>query len=218
MTAVKVCGLTRPRDAIGCAGLGIRYLGLNFAPQSPRRVDVERAREIVAAVEGDVVWVGVFVNERPARIAEIVREVPLALVQLHGEEPPELAASWGERAWKVLHAGDGDPAAAAEGYPSVGAYLLDGGGAGRARGGTGQSWDFRRARPLAARRQVWIAGGVGPDNVASAILAARPAGVDVNSQVESRPGIKDLERIREVVKEVERADRQIAGSGEDDRA
>jgi phosphoribosylanthranilate isomerase len=228
MTAIKVCGITRPRDAAACAGEGIRYLGLNFAAASPRRVDLEAARQIVAAAGAEVVWVGVFADERPERIAELVARVPLSLVQLHGDETPAQAAAWGERAWKVVHVGDENLAESIERYPSVSALLLDqggrrldlerGGARGGARGGTGRAWDFALARPFAARRPVWIAGGLGPENVAAAILAARPFGVDVNSRVEVSPGVKDIGRIREVVKEVERADRQIARSGEVERA
>jgi phosphoribosylanthranilate isomerase len=213
MTAIKVCGITRPEDAAACAALDIRYLGLNFATRSPRRVDLGAAREIVAAAGGGIVWVGVFVDERRERIAQLVAQVPLTLVQLHGDELPPEVEPWGARAWKVVHVGEDEPAAASGRYPSVGALLFDRGG-GRRRGGTGQPWDFALARALAGRRPVWIAGGLGPQNVAAAVLAARPFGVDVNSQVESRPGVKDSERIRQVLREVQRADRQIAMAGD----
>ncbi len=197
---VKICGLTRPADARAAVVAGADLLGLNFWPGSKRCVDLERARELAAAARaaGPVAVVGVFVNADPAEVASVRSKVLLDYVQLHGDEPPEHCAALGGRVIKAFA-----PTAASE-LPKLAAYrcdmvLLDALCTGY--GGSGRTGDWQLAQSaVAAGHRVLLAGGLQPDNVAAAIAAVAPWGVDVASGVESAPGIKDTERMRAFVR------------------
>lgn len=205
---VKVCGVVDPGNARMAVDLGADYLGLNFYPRSPRFVEVERAREIAAAVGGRVPLVGVFVN-RPAReVQEIVERVGLDLVQMSGDEGPEDLAPFAGRAIKAFRSG-GDPGPEAlAGHRDAWAWLFDA-PHGSLYGGTGAAWDYGRIAALAQGRRVFLAGGLGPDNARGAIESLRPFAIDICSRVESAPGIKDaalLARLFEEVRNVQIAD------------
>ncbi|HZF07796.1 MAG TPA: phosphoribosylanthranilate isomerase [Thermoanaerobaculia bacterium] len=197
---VKVCGVTRPEDALLAAELGADYLGLNFVQSSPRYLTIERAREIAAAVRGrfpSVGIAGVFVNHPPAEVEAIDREVGLDLLQFSGDEGADEVNRYARRAIKVFRTG-GDPGPAAlAAYPDVWALLVDA-RHGVLYGGTGLAWPYAAVADLAARRRVFVAGGLRPGNVGPALAGSRPYGIDVCSGVESAPGIKDrtlLERL-----------------------
>lgn len=198
---VKVCGVTDPDGARLAVESGTDYLGLNFYPRSPRFVDVGRAREIAAAVRGRIALVGVFVGRPTAEIEEISGRVGLDLVQLSGDEGPAEVAPFAGRAIKVFRTG-GDPGAEAlAAYPGVWGLLFDA-PHGSLYGGTGAAWDYGSISTLAADRRVFLAGGLGPDNVRRAVQAVRPFAIDVCSRVESAPGIKDPELLRRLMQEV----------------
>lgn len=198
--AVKICGVTTPEDAVLAAELGAGYLGLNFYAKSPRCVTVEQAREIAGAVRGRSVLVGVFVNHPVEEIAEIADSVPLDLLQFHGDETSEEIAPFAARALKVFRHGDpGDAAFAA--LPPVWGILFDR-AHGALYGGTGMEWDYRVVAKRAAQHRVFIAGGLGPDNVRRAIESSGAYGIDVCSRVESSPGRKDRERLLRLFDEV----------------
>ncbi len=187
---VKICGLTRADDALAAARLGADWLGLNFWPGSKRHVSLAAARAIADFLGASRPrLVGVFVNADAAVIDAAVAEVGLDLVQLHGDEAPAFAARWSDRLVKALPAG-------ADLEPWRGTtILLDTPTAGH--GGSGRSYDWTVARAAVdAGHQVIVAGGLTPENVAGAIRAARPAGVDVAGGVESSPGIKDPDKLR----------------------
>ena len=196
---IKVCGVTRIEDARAAARGGASWLGLNFWPGSKRLVDDGAARDIarVARDEGLEV-VGVFVNEAAERIAEVVRTVGLARVQLHGDESPADCRRIGAHAYKALGVATRADAARAGDYPDE-PLLLD--TASPERGGTGRTFDWSlAARVVATGRQVILAGGLTPANVGEAVRAVRPWGVDVASGVEIAPGIKDADAIAEFVR------------------
>lgn len=201
---VKVCGVTRPQDAELAAALGADYLGLNFFPGSPRCIGLGQAREIAAAA-GEVPLVGVFVNRAASEVEEIAAEVGLDLLQWSGDEEPGAVARFGARALKAFRTG-GDPGPAAL-APWAGCWgLLFDAWHGALYGGTGLAWPFERVAAIAAERRVFVAGGLGPDNVRQAAAASGAYGVDVCSRVESAPGIKDralLERLFEEVRHAE---------------
>ena len=188
---VKICGVTNREDALAAVEGGAAALGFNFYPGSPRYIDPARA---AAVGEGLTVWkVGVFVDEAPARIAEIAALAGLDVAQLHGAET---AAEYpqGIRVWKAARVDkkfriadfDADPAEA---------ILLDSPGA----GGTGRVFDWSRAAGSA--RRIILAGGLDAGNVNQAIAAARPWGVDVCSRIESAPGRKDHVKMAQFLKE-----------------
>jgi phosphoribosylanthranilate isomerase len=206
---VKICGVTRPEDALLAVELGADYLGLNFFPASPRYVEPARAREIAAAVAGiagsagrPVGIAGVFVNHPPAEVAAIAEECGLDLLQFSGDEGPDEVNRHAARAIKVFRTG-GDPGPRALApYPDVWALLVDV-RHGALYGGTGLAWPYGAVADLAARRRLFVAGGLRPDNVRQAVLGGRPYGIDVCSGVESAPGIKNrglLERLFEEVR------------------
>ncbi|MCC6747786.1 MAG: bifunctional indole-3-glycerol-phosphate synthase TrpC/phosphoribosylanthranilate isomerase TrpF [Deltaproteobacteria bacterium] len=191
---VKVCGLTRPEDALAAWRSGATFGGLVFATESPRRVGVERARELTRAAP--LGWVGVFVNQPEPEVAELAHELGLAAVQLHGEESAESVAELRERLpagcqlWKAERVvGALPPLLRAD----VDRVLLDAHRAER-RGGTGASFDWGPLERWPARGEVILAGGLRPENAARAD-ALRTWALDVSSGVEAAPGEKDEARL-----------------------
>jgi phosphoribosylanthranilate isomerase len=206
---IKICGVTRPGDAAHAAAAGADFVGLNFWPRSKRYLPVDRAPEVAAAARVSRVTdvtgagprvVGVFVNASLDDIVAAARRVPLDIVQLHGDETPAdaaaVTAATGLSVWKALAAtaasllDDWLRDVASE------AILLDAPSAGYGGSGTAFDWSLARAaRQRLAARQLVLAGGLTPDNVAAAIAAVEPWAVDVASGVESAPGIKDPAKI-----------------------
>ena len=189
---IKICGITQMTDAQHAVEHGAGALGFVFWPQSPRYVDPSRAAEIIASLPPQMDTVGVFVNETVDGIREIVSKTGISAVQLHGDESPDYAASLGWPVLKSITVVRGDTPA--EGWPGETLFLVDAADPVR-RGGTGTTVDWQRAATLARRCRVVLAGGLTPDNVALAIDAVRPFGVDVSSGVEDAPGIKNHDKV-----------------------
>jgi phosphoribosylanthranilate isomerase len=187
---VKVCGITNIEDALAAVAAGASALGFNFYVKSPRYLSSSAAAAIAALVPGEVLKVGVFVNEAPADVAGIARAVKLDVVQLHGGEAPA-----GLRYWRGCRVSadavlDVDSATGAE------AILLDTAVAGM-HGGTGRTFAWHLARIDGWR--VVVAGGLDAGNVRDAIRAARPWGVDACSRIESTPGRKDQRKMTDFI-------------------
>lgn len=202
---VKICGVTDPANALAAVELGADYLGLNFYPGSPRFVDAGRALEIARAVAGRVPLVGVFVNAPAGEIEEIAGRVGLDLVQLSGDEGPEAVAPFAGRALKAFRTGALPDREEIASYGDLWGVLIDA-PHGSLYGGTGAAWDYGSASGFSGR--LFLAGGLGPDNVRRAVETARPWGVDVCSRVESAPGVKDLELLRRLFLEVRHGETQ----------
>ncbi len=198
MVRVKICGLSDPGAALAAAEAGADAIGLIFAP-SRRRVTVERAREIAAALPPFVTKVGVFVDETPERIGTVVDAVGLDMVQLHGSEGPEVAAALPRPVMKAIRVRDAGSLTALAGY-RVTAFLLDTDDP-EVLGGTGRTFDWSLAAEAAASYRVVLSGGLRPDNVVEALERVRPYGVDVSSGVET-DGAKDHAKIREFIARV----------------
>ena len=198
-TRIKICGITRPEDALAAARAGADAIGLVFHPASPRAVDATRAAEICAALPAFVTTVGLFVDAESDAVGELLEQVPLDLLQFHGDESPDYCAAF-RRPWiKALRMRDGlDVAFEAERYHGARAVLLDTWVPGTP-GGTGQAFDWRRV-PTAMPLPVVLAGGLNPDNVAEAIRLTRPWAVDVSGGVEQSPGIKSADAINAFVR------------------
>ncbi|HEX3129428.1 MAG TPA: phosphoribosylanthranilate isomerase [Thermoanaerobaculia bacterium] len=205
MTRVKVCGVVDPANARLAVEMGADFVGLNFYIRSPRYVDPDRAREIADAVhDAGARVVGVFVNLPAAEVEEISGRVGLDLLQFSGDESPETVAPFAGRAVKAFRTG-GDPGAEQlAAWEGVWGWLFDA-PHGTLYGGTGEGWSYEAVAGLAATRRVFLAGGLGPDNVRRAVEASRPFAVDVCSRVESAPGIKDPELLRRLFEEVRNA-------------
>jgi len=191
---VKICGITRVEDAAAAVEAGADMIGLNFWPGTPRCVPMERALEIARAVDGRAELVALFVDPDRDDVLATVDRLGVRTVQLHGAGAGEVGAGLGDR--RVIRAvrvgGESDLAELEQG--SAFAYLLDARVEGM-HGGTGQTIDWELARRARRYGRILLAGGLGPDNVAAAIRAAQPWGVDCASGVERSPGIKDPDKI-----------------------
>jgi phosphoribosylanthranilate isomerase len=203
---VKICGVTRERDAVFAALSGASSIGLNFVQGSKRQLTPERAREIMRAVRAApgldaeqkarcqaVEWVGVVADEDPAALEQLQRALGLDWLQLHGDERPELLQRLSVSAYKAVRIADAADVAAARRFS--GQRLLVDARVGTQLGGTGHTFDWQLVGDLAKQRRLILAGGLNPDNVDTAVRQVAPWGVDVASGVESAPGVKDPERI-----------------------
>jgi phosphoribosylanthranilate isomerase len=195
-TRVKICGLTDKSAVAAAVAAGADALGFVFYPPSPRAVTPELAQQLCANLPPFVSAVGLFVDAAPATIRATLAQVPLDLLQFHGDEPPEFCASFGRRWIKALRMRpDIDLRAEMERFMTAGAagVLLDAFDPTRA-GGTGQQFDWARIPPEIAA-QIVLAGGLDPSNIAAAIQQVRPYGVDVSGGVELARGVKDHAKI-----------------------
>jgi phosphoribosylanthranilate isomerase len=203
-TRVKICGITRPEDAAAAAECGADAIGLVFYPPSPRAVGIARARSIVEAVPPFVTTVALFVNPSPGEVERVLVEVPVDLLQFHGDEPPERCEAYGRPYLKAIPMREGvDLGAAARGYASARGLLLDTYREG-VPGGTGATFDWSRAA-VGLGKPVILAGGLTPENVAGAVERVRPWAVDVSGGVEAEKGVKDPHRMQAFVRAVNRA-------------
>jgi phosphoribosylanthranilate isomerase len=193
---VKVCGITRVTDALHAVEQGATAIGFVLWSRSPRGVTVERAAEISAELPAHVMRVGVFVNEPVESIRTIAERMRLTAVQLHGDEPPTYADALDLPVLRAVSVADLDSASEAWGPET--ALLVDNIDPVR-RGGTGAVIDWSQAAAVAQKRRIVLAGGLTPDNVASAIRAVHPFGVDVSSGVEASPGVKDFEKVTQFI-------------------
>ena len=189
---LKICGITRLTDALHAVREGATAIGFVFWPGSPRSVSPELASEIVAALPPTVTTVGVFVNESVEGIRRTARTTGIRMVQLHGDEPP---AYVDEIEQPVIRSVTLDTVVdTAHAWPADTTLLLD--STDPVRGGSGRSViDWSRAAIVARERRVVLAGGLTPQNIEEAIMTVRPFGVDVSSGVESRPGVKDFDKV-----------------------
>ena len=200
-TRVKICGITRSEHARAAAGAGADAIGLVFYGPSPRFVTRAQARAVCAALPPMVSVVGVFVNPAPREVEDVVRGLPVDLVQFHGEEPPEVCSGSGKPYVKAVRVRTRDDVVeAAARYPDARALLLDT-HHDALWGGTGASFDWKLV-PDDIDHPIVLAGGLTPENVAGAIRLVRPFAVDVSGGVESAPGEKDPGRMERFLKEV----------------
>jgi len=191
---IKICGITNEQDALLAVALGADALGFVFAP-SPRQISPALAREIVKRLPPETVTVGVFRNETPARVVEIVNEARLQGAQLHGHETPAMTAEVATNVRfviKAVVAGSQD-ATHANTFASD-AILVDG-----LHPGSGMAYDWELLQDIPTDIRLMLSGGLTPENVASGILQVRPWGVDVSSGVEKSPGQKDAVKMRHFV-------------------
>ncbi|MGQ7274789.1 phosphoribosylanthranilate isomerase [Marinobacter sp. V034] len=199
----KICGITCKEDALVAARAGADAIGLVFYAPSPRAVTVTQAAEIVSALPPFVTTVGLFVNPEPAFVHQVLAEVPLDLLQFHGDEPEAFCDQFDRRWIKAVRVRQSsDVIDAFKAYSRSSGLLVDAYDPKR-YGGTGATFDWSmipESRPL----PLILAGGLNSANVSAAIEAVRPWAVDVSGGVEREKGIKDPTRIVEFLKEVNR--------------
>lgn len=186
---IKICGITRTEDALAAARLGVNALGFVLWPESPRAVSLETVQSILASVAPLVTAVGIFVDPTVRAVAEAYA-AGIQVAQVHGQPPALPPGMRLIRAASLAGLGDG----IVPEVPAQVTVLLDAHDPVR-HGGTGQAIDWPRARTIAARRPVILAGGLTPENVGEAIHVVRPLGVDVSSGVEQSPGVKNPDKL-----------------------
>lgn len=208
MTEVKVCGLMRHEDAAVAAEAGARWLGVILAPGFKRSVTADDARIMLGGFQAR--RVGVFVDEDELILRSVAEKAGVDVLQLHGDESPDFAARMREAGWEVWKAvrarhADDFSAAAARYAGAVDALLVDGYSP-DTHGGAGVRFDWEavaaRRDELPSGMRLIAAGGLRPGNVADAVRILRPHAVDVSSGVESAPGRKDPQAVREFVRAV----------------
>ncbi|HEU5201784.1 MAG TPA: phosphoribosylanthranilate isomerase [Nitrospira sp.] len=195
---VKICGITNAEDAAAAVAAGADALGFNFYRKSPRYIEPAIAKQIVASLPPFVMPVGVFVNEELTAVRSIMDACGLGMAQLHGDEPVTYCQELSRPVIKALRLRDRRSLLAVaefQGRAGVRGFIVDTFSE-TAYGGTGQLTDWALASEAAKTATILLAGGLNPTNVAEAIRAVRPYGVDVTSGVESVPGKKDHGKIR----------------------
>jgi phosphoribosylanthranilate isomerase len=201
MVKIKICGFTIAENARQAALAGVDAIGLNFYTKSPRHVNISSAREIVAALPPFVNKVGLFVNANPSLIDEVLCEVALDTLQFHGDESPSDCAQYEMPFIKAIRVSpEVDLIKTANEYSQASALLLDTYQP-DVYGGSGKSFDWSLAN-IELDLPIILAGGLTPENVSVAINIAQPYAVDVSSGVESAKGLKDIDKIRAFISNV----------------
>ena len=198
---VKICGIRSLEEAEAALEAGADALGFNFWKPSPRYVEPEAAREIIARLSPITASIGVFVNEERDRILDLASELRLSAVQLHGDETPEFCESLRPiKTIKAIRVSQDFDLKLIRSY-HVDMVLLDANIQG-SYGGTGQCIDWRIAIEAKRLAPIILAGGLTAENVRDAITHVRPAAIDVCSGVEAEPGRKDSNKLRRFMQEV----------------
>lgn len=216
-TRVKICGITRAEDALAASDAGADAIGLIFWPGTPRFVTHAQARSIVAVLPAYVTVVALFVDPDARTVHETLAAVPIDVLQFHGAEPAAFCRSFGRRYVKAIPVKDRiDLLESMSPYDDAAGLLFDAFREGDLPGGTGRAFDWGRLTADVRARiaaPLILSGGLDPDNVAKAIEAVSPWGVDVSSGVEERDrngaprrGLKDRARITAFVQGVRSAD------------
>ena len=214
-TVVKVCGLTRLEDARWALGCGADWLGFIVRADGPRVIGPERTAEIVDALrqEGSAFEaVAVLLGLGPAEALELAQRAHADRIQLHKSDPSAWPAEFAFPCTFSVGVTPEGAMLAAE-PPARYLMMLDTSVAGH-EGGTGRTWPWAVARPLATRRDVLLAGGLHADNVGEAISTLQPFGVDAASRLESSPGIKDPEKVRRYIEAVRQCEATRASHGD----
>lgn len=205
---VKICGVRTYEEAKTALDCGASFLGFNFWKKSPRYIQPIEAKAIIQRLKPYTHSTGVFVNEERKTLADIVNITGIFHIQLHGDESPEYCRQFGNlKITKAFRVDEDFDLGVLKNF-RLRSYLLDSKVKGE-YGGTGKRFDWRIAREANTIAAIILAGGINITNVAEAIDVVRPFAVDVCSGVEAEPGRKDLQKLKEFMLEVERANRNL---------
>jgi len=209
-TRVKICGITREQDATAAVQLGADALGLVFYPKSPRHVTLVQARNVAIAVAPFVTVTGLFVNASEDHIRDVLANVPLGLLQFHGQETNDQCNCFGLPFIKsIAMQRETDLLSLMSGYPDAAGFLLDAWQP-ELHGGGGVAFDWQQV-PEGIPVPIILAGGLTPGNVATAISSVKPYAVDVSTGVEVDKGIKSREKIEAFMREVRNSEARTGG-------
>jgi phosphoribosylanthranilate isomerase len=200
---VKICGITNLRDALTAAEMGADAVGFVFYSQSPRSVSPKEVKDIIRQLPPFLTTVGVFANQEENEIRQALDDSGIDIIQLQGDEPPDLCVRLGYRVIKAIRVRDHKSINEMISY-RVRAFVLDAYHEDQL-GGTGQSFDWSLAVQAKKFGQIILAGGLTPENVVQAIQLVTPCGVDVSSGVEHRVGQKDPDKIKRFIKSAKTA-------------
>lgn len=210
-TRIKYCGITRKQDIEIATEVGVDAIGLVFYPPSSRALSLQQAQDLSAAIPAFVTTVALFLNPQETDVREVINIIQPDLLQFHGTESAEFCSQFHRPYIKALALGGADASSSAAelkqqvaSHSEARAFLLDSHAPGSA-GGTGVGFDWTRA-PQNPDFPLVLAGGLQTENVADAVRQVRPYAVDVSSGVESAPGIKDADKMREFANQVRKAD------------
>ncbi len=201
LNALKICGIKSSATARFCAEQGVGALGVVFFPASPRHVTTEQAAEIFQGVPDAIARVGVFVDMPIVQLLRTAQIAGLTTIQMHGSESNAdiaLALQAGYRVIKVLKSSGMELIQDVKQLPQRAGVMLEL-SAGKLPGGNGSAWEWASAAPLAALRDFALAGGLSAETLIQAARDSHAAAFDLSSSVESRPGVKDHRKIRELV-------------------
>lgn len=207
-TRVKICGITRIEDAQAAVRQGADAIGLVFYAPSPRAVEIEQAREIIASLPAFVCKVALLVDADSRYVRQLLDALSIDLLQFHGNESPAFCEQFGRSYIKAVRMSE-DVAleSVAVQYASASGLLLDSYQPG-VPGGTGHAFDWQRLAGVELTAPLILAGGLHADNITQAIQTVHPYAVDTSSGVEQGKGIKDEEKIKAFMSGVNRADAQ----------
>lgn len=209
MTDVKICGLSTPETLTAAIEAGAKFIGLVFHPDSPRHVDIEVARYLAKSVPDSVEVAGLFVNPNDPTLMEVLTEVPLSMIQLHGGEAPtrvrEVKELTGLPVIKAIPVEDRDDIKRAEIYEGIADWILFDAKGEELPGGNGRPFDWTILEGYSGGTPWMLAGGLTPENVGDALKILSPGAVDVSSGVESEKGVKDAGKIRAFIEAVKKA-------------
>ena len=198
---VKICGITSLKDAKITVNYGASAIGLIFYQGSPRYVDPGKVKNWILDIPKNIKKVGVFVNEKIENIHSIVRGLNLDFIQLHGHESPDYCDQMIKPVIKVFRVGDDFDSNVLKDY-QVAAFLFDTYQKGRL-GGTGENFNWDLIAGLKTNAPIILSGGLNAGNILDGIKAVNPSSVDINSGVESTPGIKDEGKVENIFSKLE---------------
>lgn len=203
---IKICGITSVEAALDVADAGVDSIGLVFYEKSPRNVTIEKAAEICESLPPFITCVGLFMDPTTEFVETVLAKARLDLLQFHGSEKPEFCQSFTRPYIKAIGMlgikNDDDFKSIADQYKGAKGFLVDSHATGKA-GGTGKTFNWSHI-PQDYAKPIILAGGLNPNNVADAMQACNVYGIDLSSGVESHPGIKDKQKISQLMKEVQR--------------
>ena len=196
---VKICGITNLEDAKLSYDLGANAIGFIFYQKSKRYIEPKEAKEIINQLPVFLLRVGVFVNESVKEINKIARDIKLNLIQLHGEEPPEMIDDIELPVIKAFRVTENFDYSIVSEYKNC-SFLLDAYNKNE-YGGTGQKFNWRKI-PSELKGKIILAGGVSENNVEQIYKDVNPCAVDVSSSIEIKPGKKDHKKLKQLFQKI----------------